>query len=61
MGGIQVEVSDMLHCEIFFYILILAYKSTTDHVSRIGSGSMIMCIVSRKFYSDNMDIVEIEH
>ncbi|MGB7117441.1 MAG: hypothetical protein WBD56_14960, partial [Anaerolineales bacterium] len=43
------------------YILILAYKSTTCHISCIGSGRMTISLVSRILDSDNMDFVETEH
>lgn len=50
----------MLHYEIIFYILVLAYKTTANHVSYIGSGRMTISLVSWKFDLDNMDFVEIE-
>ena len=51
----------ILRCEIIFYILVLAFKTTANHVSYIASGSMTISVVCRKFDSDNMDFVEIEH
>jgi len=39
----------LLRCEIFFYILVLAYKTTASHVSYIGSGRKTRSVVSRIF------------
>ena len=51
----------MLRCDIFFYILKLASKSTAKHVSSIDSRRMTISVVSRIFDSDNMDCVEMAH
>ncbi len=60
-GNPSESIGFILRCEIIFYILVLAYKTTASHVSFIGSGRMTISEVRRKFDSDNMGFVEIVH
>ena len=60
-GNLSERTGFILRCEIIFYILVLAYKTTASHVSYIGSGRMTISVVSCKFDSDNMVFVESAH
>jgi hypothetical protein len=61
-GCIEVKIRGyVLRRDEKFYILILAYKSITSHISLTDSGRMAISLVSCTFDTDNMYFVDTEH